>query len=74
MVARAEKIRENAKEGFKVVVRVNTTLTCRTTATDEEINNMFEESDKTDRLISEWKANDSPWTDDDEAFLNRMSA
>ena len=57
-----------------MVVRGNKKLTCRATATEEEINKVFAQSDKTDKLRSEWQAKGSPWTEDDEAFLNRMSA
>ena len=66
--------RSGNEVGVKMVVRGNKKLTCRATATEEEINKVFAQSDKTDKLRSEWQAKGSPWTEDDEAFLNRMSA
>jgi hypothetical protein len=58
----------------KVVIRGERTLYCAENATETEINAIFAESDELDRIEREWEAKGSPWTEDDEAFLNRMSA
>lgn len=57
-----------------MVTRGERTLYCSDSATEAEVNAIFAESEDMERAKLDWKAKGSPWTDDDESFLNRMSA
>lgn len=71
---RRENSVNNKKYGIKVVIRGERTLYCSKNATEAEINAIFAESEDMERAKLAWQAKGSPWTEDDEAFLNRMSA
>jgi len=60
--------------GTKVVVSGNKTLTCLASATQVEINSAFSESEEMDNVDRNWVEKGKPWTEDDEAFLDRMSS
>lgn len=53
-------------DGTKVVTMAGLTA--------EQINKMDHESEQMRQSEEEWKAKGSPWTEDNEALLNRMSS
>lgn len=69
-----QKNRKGNEVGTKVVVRGNKTLTCLASATKVEINSAFSESEEMADVERNWVEKGKPWTEDDEAFLNRMSS